>query len=122
MPRGSKPGERRGGRKPGTPNKITREKRELLAALLDKRLPDLDAMIEDTWRGIEIEKQLPTGETVVGRFNASPADAAKLVLTAAEFAIPKLARMEKTIADASDEELLSEVRRRAAQAAEASKP
>lgn len=116
MPRGSKPGERRGGRKKGTPNKITREKRELLAVLLDKRLPDLDEMIEDTWRGIEIEKQMPTGETVVGRFNASPGDAAKLVLAAAEYCIPKLARMEKTISDASDEELLAEVRRRAAEA------
>lgn len=105
---------RYGGRKKGSPNKITREKRELLAALLDKRVPDLDAMIEDTWRGIEIEKQMPSGETVVGRFNASPADAAKLVLAAAEYAIPKLARMEKTIADATDEELLAEVRRRKA--------
>ena len=29
MPRGSKPGEHRGGRKPGTPNKATRDIREL---------------------------------------------------------------------------------------------
>jgi hypothetical protein len=32
LPRGSKPGERRGGRNPGTPNKATRDIRELAQA------------------------------------------------------------------------------------------
>ena len=36
MPRGSKPGERRGGRKPGTPNKITKGVREALTVAFDR--------------------------------------------------------------------------------------
>jgi len=35
MPRGSKPGERRGGRKKGTPNKLTASVKELLLGALD---------------------------------------------------------------------------------------
>lgn len=34
MPRGAKPGERRGGRKKGTPNKVTAEVREVCAQIL----------------------------------------------------------------------------------------
>lgn len=36
MPRGSKPGERRGGRKRGTPNKVTQEIREVTQGLFDE--------------------------------------------------------------------------------------
>lgn len=75
-------GRKTGGRKKGSKNKVPSEARVILAAIVDKRLRDLDAMIEDAWRGIEIEKQLPTGDTVVGRLNADPARAAKLVLEA----------------------------------------
>ena len=81
-------GRKTGGRKKGTPNRITGEARTVLEALLEKRLPDLDAMIEDAWRGIEIEKQMPNGETVVGRFNADPARAAKLILEAYKLLYP----------------------------------
>lgn len=35
MPRGSKPGERRGGRQKGTPNKVTVEVKEALAAAFE---------------------------------------------------------------------------------------
>lgn len=35
MPRGSKPGERRGGRKAGTPNKATAEAKEACALIVD---------------------------------------------------------------------------------------
>jgi hypothetical protein len=107
-----KPRPPNAGRKKGTPNKVTAEKREMLAAILEKRLPDLDAMIEDTWRGIEIEKTMANGETVVGRFNASASEAAKLVLAAAEFCLPKLQRVEKTLAQYADAELLEELERR----------
>lgn len=94
MPRGSKPGERRGGRKKGTPNKITIEQRQLVKALLDKKLPDLEQMIEETRFGIEIEKQMQDGQTVVGRLNADPKGAAELMIKLMEFSIPKLGRME----------------------------
>lgn len=35
MARGSRPGERRGGRKPGTPNKITADVRAMIVAALN---------------------------------------------------------------------------------------
>lgn len=73
---------RYGGRTKGTKNKVTSEARQVLQLLLDKRLPDLDQMIEDTWHGIEIEKQMPDGSTVVGRLNANPEGAGKLTLAA----------------------------------------
>jgi hypothetical protein len=105
------------GRPKGSRNKVSSDSRRILAALVEKRIPDLDAMIEDTWRGIEIEKTMidpGTGKqiTVLGRLNADPAKAAKLVLEATEFSMPKLQRIEKTIEHASDEELLAELRRR----------
>jgi len=110
MPAGGKrPGA---GRKKGIPNKVTAEARAIFKALLEKKAPEIEQMIEDTWRGIEIEKQMPNGETVVGRLNADPGKAAALMLQLAEFSIPKLQRTEKTIADATDEELLAEIRRR----------
>lgn len=94
MPRGGRrPGA---GRKKGSPNKVTAEGRAILLALVEKRMPDLDAMIEDTWHGIEIEKQMPDGTTVVGRLNADPAGAAKIVLAASEFCFPKIGRTEVT--------------------------
>lgn len=36
MPAGSKPGERRGGRKPGVPNKATRELKEIAGAYTEE--------------------------------------------------------------------------------------
>ena len=35
MPRGSRPGERRGGRQKGTPNRLTREIREMIREALE---------------------------------------------------------------------------------------
>ncbi len=122
MPRGSKPGERRGGRKKGTPNKVTAELRQMLKSFCDEAVPKLPEMLEDAWRGIEIEKQMPDGTTVVGRFNADPAKAASLVLSAAEYCLPKLQRIEKSLDQYGDEELLAEVRRRAAEAEKAKEP
>lgn len=87
-------GRKTGGRQRGTPNKVTKHGRLALLAIVEKRFQDLDEMIEDTWRGIEIEKQMQDGATVVGRLNADPAGAAKLVLMAAEYCYPKLGRQE----------------------------
>lgn len=51
MPKGSRPGERRGGRKPGVPNKATREIKEVAqqygpAAL--KKLAELAGLVKGT--------------------------------------------------------------------------
>jgi hypothetical protein len=86
-------GRKTGGRRAGTPNKITLEQRALVKTLLDKKLPDLEAMIDETRFGIEIEKETETG-TVVGRLNADPKGAAELMIKLMEFSIPKLGRME----------------------------
>lgn len=96
MPRGSKPGERRGGRKKGTPNKITAVQRAAIQAFLDRNWANADEMLEDVWHGIEIEKQMPDGTTVVGRLNADPKGALDIMAKFAEFAIPKLGRVEHT--------------------------
>jgi hypothetical protein len=94
MPRGSKPGERRGGRKKGTPNKVTAVQRAAIQAFLDRNWENADEMLEDVWHGIEIEKQMPDGTTVVGRLNADPKGALDIMAKFAEFAIPKLGRTE----------------------------
>jgi hypothetical protein len=96
MPRGSKPGERRGGRKKGTPNKVTAVQRAAIQAFLDRNWESADEMLEDVWHGIEIEKQMPDGTTVVGRLNADPKGALDIMAKFAEFAIPKLGRVEHT--------------------------
>jgi hypothetical protein len=41
MPRGSKPGERRGGRKAGTPNKVTKDARARFRAMAQQVEPTL---------------------------------------------------------------------------------
>jgi uncharacterized cupin superfamily protein len=56
-------------------------------------------MLEDCWHGIEIEKVMPDGSVVTGRFNADPGKAAELTLKAMEFCIPKLGRLEHTGAE-----------------------
>ena len=58
MPRGSKPGEHRGGRKPGTPNKATRDIRELAqvhSAEAVKELAKLAGLVKGT-KGAESEQ------------------------------------------------------------------
>lgn len=58
MPRGSKPGEHRGGRKPGTPNKATRDIRELAqvhSTEAVKELAKLAGLVKGT-KGAESEQ------------------------------------------------------------------
>ena len=58
MPRGSKPGEHRGGRKPGTPNKATRDIRELAqvhSVEAVKELAKLAGLVKGT-KGAESEQ------------------------------------------------------------------
>lgn len=94
MPRGSKPGERRGGRKKGTPNKVTKETREVFKRILDNLAPEIEAWLRETAHGIEIEKTLPDGSTCIGRFGADPGKAVDVLLKLAEFSVPKLNRTE----------------------------
>ena len=87
-------GRKTGGRQKGTPNVVTREVREVFKLMFEGLAPDVEKWIRTT------------AET-------DPSRAASLTLDLAEYHLPKLQRIEKTITDASDEELLEEVRRRA---------
>ena len=87
-------GRKTGGRTKGVPNKATAEARAVFVALLDKKAAELEAMIDETRYGIEIEKTMSDGQVVVGRLNADPGKAVDLVLKMAEFCIPKLGRQE----------------------------
>lgn len=75
MPRGSKPGERRGGRKPGTPNKATEHAKSLFAAFHEAN----QGRVQGLWEAVA-EKD--------------PALALRLFVDMAEFHVPKLARTE----------------------------
>jgi hypothetical protein len=107
-------GRKTGGRKKGSLNKIQHEARVVLASIVDKKLNELDAMIDETRYGIEIEKTMTVDGkqvTVLGRLNADPGRAAKLVLEAAEYCVPKLSRHEVTGADGGAINFTLEVRK-----------
>jgi hypothetical protein len=76
-----KQGQKRGnagrGRPKGSPNKVTADARTFFAAFAERNLPKLDGLIDRAAR-------------------KSPAKAADLILRAAEYHVPKLARMEHT--------------------------
>jgi hypothetical protein len=113
MPRGSKPGERRGGRKKGTPNKVTADTRRAFQLVYENQLDNLERWIKETGDGFKAVHFLADG-TKIPYLEKNPGKAADLLTRMAEHFVPKLQRLEKTIGDASDEELLAEVRRRAA--------
>lgn len=71
--RGSKPGERRGGRAKGTPNKATKDIREAIRELLEQSAPKMGKWLERV-------------------ATTDPGKAIDLALKAAEYAIPKLSR------------------------------
>lgn len=101
------------GRPKGSKNKIPKPAKVILEAIFANQAPQLEAMIEETRYGIEIEKTLPDGKVVTGRLNADPRGAADLVLKMGEFCVPKLQRMEVTLQQLPTEAILSELRRRA---------
>ena len=90
------PGRKTGGRKKGVPNKVTAELRAVFQRAVDKQAAHLGDIIDETRFGIEIEKQMPDGTTVVGRLNADPKGAGDLIAKFSEFCVPKLGRMEHT--------------------------
>jgi hypothetical protein len=75
---GSKPGERRGGRSRGTPNRVTRDVREALAAFTQGNVGKLQEWLE----------QVAAND---------PFKAADLFLRVLEYHLPKLARTETNL-------------------------
>lgn len=82
--RGSKPGERRGGRQAGTPNKATANAREAIAAFVDGNTERLQGWLD----------QIAETE--------GPKVAFGCVVDLLEFHVPKLARTEMTGKDGAD--------------------
>ncbi len=100
--RGSKPGERRGGRAPGTPNVVTKDLRESIRDLLDNAAPKMAGWLN-----------------AVAKEN--PGKALELALRAAEYAVPKLSRQDVNVGGHPLEGLLEAIeagRRRAEQCIE----
>ena len=81
--RGSKPGERRGGRAPGTPNKATYEARLAIAQFVDGNAHRLANWLD------QVAKGLPDHD-----IKPNPAKAFELFQSVVEYHIPKLARTE----------------------------
>ena len=109
MPRGgSRPGA---GRKKGSQNRDLVDAREAFRLVYERRLKDLDRWLLETGDGFERTIFNSEGEplTVIEK---NPGKAADLLIRMAEHFIPKLQRIDKTIADASDEEILAEIQRR----------
>lgn len=94
---GRKPGTpKTGGRKPGTPNRATREFRETVRRVLEANSDNVGRWI----------KKVADGE---GETAGDPAKALDLLVKLAEFAAPKLSRVEGHVSHApqSHEDWLS---------------
>lgn len=99
MPRGSRPGERRGGRKKGVPNKLTSAAKEAFLAVFQRLAPDLETWIRQTAEGVEVIKTDKDGNPITFREGADPGKAADLTIKLAEYHYPKLGRTEVSGAD-----------------------
>lgn len=100
---GSKPGERRGGRKKGVPNKLTSTAKSAFLATFGKLEGDLKRWITETAEGtarplvVKGEALLDAkGKPITYRDGADPGKAAELLIRMAEFHFPKLGRTEVT--------------------------
>lgn len=98
MPRGSKPGERRGGRRRGVPNKVTSAARHAFLATFGQLEGDLQEWIRQTAEGFEAVHFLADG-TAIPYLEKNPAKAADLLIRMAEYHFPKLGRTEVTGAE-----------------------
>lgn len=83
--RGSKPGERRGGRAKGTPNRATMAAREAIAEFVDGNAHRLTAWLDKVAEGDPDNDIKP-----------NPAKAFELFQSVIEYHVPKLARTELT--------------------------
>lgn len=92
--RGAKPGERRGGRAKGTPNKATADFRETVRKLLEDNATNVGEWLAQVAGGIPALDQ--DGTPIHGKWVVEPSpDAALMRLSQlAEYAAPKLSRTE----------------------------
>lgn len=86
-------GRKTGGRKPGTPNKVTADMREAFRMLVEGEVDQLREALHEVRFGTVIEKQTDQG-TVIGRLNADPKGYLDVIAKLSEFCIPKLGRTE----------------------------
>src|SRR5262245_29888782 len=98
MARGSKPGERRGGRQRGTPNKATARRQAEVAAT---GVTPLDALLKKMRYHIKLfEAEIAKGEEADGKTLALAMDkAAEAARDAAPYVHPRLAAVQHTGAD-----------------------
>ena len=96
--RGSKPGERRGGRAPGTPNRVTTEFRETVRRLLEDNAENFGRWLTLVAEGDGTENGKP-----------DPAKALGLITGLAEYAAPKLSRAEFSGPDGGPIQTVSKV-------------
>lgn len=87
MARGAKPGERRGGRAKGTPNKVTEKRREIAERALSEGITPLEYMLNI------MRKETPAGADAAThlQYDALRFEAAK---SAAPYVHPRLAAIE----------------------------
>lgn len=89
MARGAKPGERRGGRKKGTPNKATKTRKEIAKKALESGITPLEFMLDVMRKEIPADAEPAIKVAMIGmRFEAAKA--------AAPYVHPKLAAIEHT--------------------------
>lgn len=110
MPRGSAPGERRGGRQKGTPNRVTLLKQEVLEAAEKSALAGLPEDRIDALSPLDIMLMAMRAAAKAGNLMT----AAAVAKEAAPYVLPKLASTTVThrdaISDLSYDELVSFMR------------
>jgi hypothetical protein len=89
MPAGSKPGERRGGRQKGTPNKVTADARKAIGRFVDRNTSRLQGWLNKIANGIRDPKDRKRYLVA-----PNPQRAFELATSVMEFHIPKLSRKE----------------------------
>src|SRR5260370_30540107 len=108
-------GHKTGGRKKGSLNKVTSDVKAMHKAMFERWGPDVEQWSRDTAEGVEVVKETKNGDRIIMHEGADPRGAADLLIRLTEFYIPKLQRTERSLSEYSDEELLAEVSRRAAE-------
>jgi hypothetical protein len=104
--RGAKPGERRGGRVAGTPNKATVVRQEMLADVTAKAIEDLTAEQIDRLSPLDIMLMAMRASAKAGNLTAAAAAAKE----AAPYVLPKLASTTVTNRDILDSLSIDDLR------------